>query len=69
MFGIDYPVVSTGNIFTAIDTYNSAALNNGAVAGTLEGATAGAGAGTITGSAGAGTVRLCLPSMMPSSVL
>ena len=31
MFGIDYPVVSTGNIFTAIDTYNSAALNNGAL--------------------------------------
>lgn len=28
--GIDYPVVSTGNTYTAIDTYNSALLNNGA---------------------------------------
>lgn len=28
--GIDYPVVSTGSVFTTIDTYNTALLNNGA---------------------------------------
>jgi len=28
--GIDYPVVSTGSVYTSIDTYNTALLNNGA---------------------------------------
>lgn len=30
-FGLDYPVVSTGNLFTSIDPYNSANPNNGAL--------------------------------------
>lgn len=28
--GIDYPVTSTGNVYTSIDPYNAALLNNGA---------------------------------------
>lgn len=30
MFGLDYPVVNSGSVLTAIDTYNTAMLNNGA---------------------------------------
>jgi hypothetical protein len=30
-FGIDYPVISTGNLFTSIDPYVSTGINNGAL--------------------------------------
>jgi len=30
MLGTEYPVITTGNIYTTIDTYNTSLLNNGA---------------------------------------